>query len=275
MQSFDRLLQDIYEKSLTEKRSWYSNVAAAYDRARPRYPNRLISRAVEAAQLSPGANLLEIGCGPGIATLSFARLGFAMTCLEPSAAACEIARDRTRDFPNVAIANSTFEEWEIVPEHFDAAIAATSWHWVSDPDKHHKIRTTLKPHGTLILLWNTPPEPIAEIHAQLQDIYDRLAPELANFAGLDRHASHIATFGTEVKASGCFEAIASEEIAIPETIHGDRYLDLLSTLSPYIALDESVRTGLFGELSDRLTNRFQNAIATERLSILQVFRKAG
>ncbi|MEO0853084.1 MAG: class I SAM-dependent methyltransferase, partial [Cyanobacteria bacterium J06648_11] len=142
MQSFDRLLQDIHNKTLTEKRSWYSRVAAAYDRARPRYPDRLIARAVEVAELETGANLLEIGCGPGIATLPFARLGFAMTCLEPSAAACDIARKRCQAFPNVAIANTTFEEWDVTPEHFDAAIAATSWHWVSDVDKYRKVWTT-------------------------------------------------------------------------------------------------------------------------------------
>lgn len=70
--------------TLEQRKSWYGEVADAYNRVRPRYPKELICRAVELAQLCADAVILEVGCGPGTATISFARLGFSMLCLEPS-----------------------------------------------------------------------------------------------------------------------------------------------------------------------------------------------
>ncbi|MEG4632792.1 hypothetical protein QUB56_24925 [Microcoleus sp. AR_TQ3_B6] len=61
------------DKELEPRRSWYSAAATAYNRVRPRYPADLIQRAIELAQLPPKAKILEIGCGPGIATVEFAR----------------------------------------------------------------------------------------------------------------------------------------------------------------------------------------------------------
>ncbi|HEY9861742.1 MAG TPA: hypothetical protein V6D16_19750, partial [Candidatus Obscuribacterales bacterium] len=76
--------QDWYRNDLTQRKSWYSGVAQAYYQARPRYPEVLMRRAVELAKLPVDAKILELGCGPGIATVPFAQLGYSMVCLEPS-----------------------------------------------------------------------------------------------------------------------------------------------------------------------------------------------
>ena len=60
----------------------YSPAADAYNKVRPRYPKEIIDRVVELAKLSSDATILEVGCGPGNATVAFARVGFSMVCLE-------------------------------------------------------------------------------------------------------------------------------------------------------------------------------------------------
>lgn len=273
MQNFDRQLQAIYAKSLAEKSEWYSNVATAYDRVRPCYPDEFITRAVEVTRLANTANLLEIGCGPGIATVAFARLGFKMTCIEPSRAACELAQSHCAAFPRVEVVNSTFEEWEVIPNEFDAVVAATSWHWVADKEKYRKVWTTLRDRGCLILLWNTPPEPIADIHQQLRDLYERYALHLAAFAGVKQHASHLDAFGRDVVQSGWFEAIVAEHKLISEMVSGNYYIELLSTLSPYMALEREARNTLFTELLARISHKWNDSMPTQRLSALQVFER--
>ncbi|MFP4009043.1 MAG: SAM-dependent methyltransferase, partial [Spirulinaceae cyanobacterium] len=62
---FERILNSIYDKDLSEKKSWYSTVAQAYDRTRPRYPEALLQQVWELAQLPSQARILELGCGPG------------------------------------------------------------------------------------------------------------------------------------------------------------------------------------------------------------------
>ena len=106
--------------SSDQRKDWYSDVADDYNKVRPRYPQSLIDRAIALAQLPPDATILELGCGPGIATVPFARSGFSIVCLEPSAAACEWARQNCAAYPKVAIVNTLFEEWPLEPERFNA-----------------------------------------------------------------------------------------------------------------------------------------------------------
>jgi SAM-dependent methyltransferase len=69
---------------LEQRRNWYSPVADVYYNARPPYPEPLINRSITLAQLSADASILEVGCGPGNATVASAPFGFSITCLEPN-----------------------------------------------------------------------------------------------------------------------------------------------------------------------------------------------
>ena len=75
-----------------QRRQWYSNAAQAYRQARPRYPLSILQTVTRQANLTSTSHLLELGCGPGIATADLAPQGFAIQAIEPSPAACELAR---------------------------------------------------------------------------------------------------------------------------------------------------------------------------------------
>src|ERR1700679_3024303 len=61
----------------------FDDVAEEYDRHRPAYPDALIDRACEVADLGPGAKVLEIGCGTGQLTRSLLARGLRVTAIEP------------------------------------------------------------------------------------------------------------------------------------------------------------------------------------------------
>jgi protein-L-isoaspartate O-methyltransferase len=71
-------------RDFEERKHWYSPAAEAYNKARPHYPPSLVQQVIEIAQLSSESTLLEVGCGPGTATVSFAELNCSITCLEPN-----------------------------------------------------------------------------------------------------------------------------------------------------------------------------------------------
>ena len=54
---------DYSNKNLSARKTWYSSVAEAYQKARPKYPQPLIDRVVELTQIPNSAHILEIGCG--------------------------------------------------------------------------------------------------------------------------------------------------------------------------------------------------------------------
>lgn len=237
---------------------WYSNASTAYRWARPRYPESIINRVLEQAHLKEQNSLLEIGCGPGIATESFAAKGLSIMAIEPSAAACKLARKSCQNYGGVTVKNSTFEQYNLgqPPQQYDAVLAATSFHWVSPEVACVKSASALKPGGSLILLWATPPQPNAELSEYLQPIYDR--HELSELsAGQQRsrayYQSNFETFADTINQSGFFSPSSVDIETHHSTYSIEKYLALLSTLSPYIAIEEQTRETLLDELGARLS----------------------
>jgi SAM-dependent methyltransferase len=265
------ILANIYR--CPEKKNWYSQVAAAYDRTRPRYPAILLNRVLKLAQFQPKANILEIGCGPGIATTEFAKFGLSMVCLEPSQSACELARSNCADYADVEIINTTFEEWDLETKKFDAILAATSFHWVEPKIRYQKTAAALKDEGWLILLWNTPPQPSYEIHQMLAEVYQAYAPSLAKYEQSETYQKNLSHIGQAVIDSGYFEDLVAEEFVCDLTYSVDDYLALLSTLSPYIRLEPNQRDSLFVGLKKVLHNNCGDLLNLSYLSVFQIAQK--
>ncbi|MBE9042683.1 class I SAM-dependent methyltransferase [Oscillatoriales cyanobacterium LEGE 11467] len=254
-------------------KNWYGEVASAYNRTRPSYPRELIDRAIEIAQLPPEAIVLELGCGPGTATVDFAKSGLGMVCLEPSPDACELARQNCDRYPNVAILNTTFEKWPLEADLFSAVLAATSFHWISPDIACAKAAAALNERGSLILLWNTPPQPNYELFQILRPAYRTHAPTLDRYDDKATYEENFCSFGRAVLDSGYFHDLVSEQLTRHVTYSIDDYLALLSTLSPYIALEAKQREALFAELRDILEGNCGLQIELSHLSALQVARK--
>lgn len=256
-----------------QRKNWYSEVAEAYNQTRPRYPQALINRAVELAQLPPDAVILEIGCGPGNATTAFAQMGFSMVCLEPSPKLCEIAQQNCLQYPSVEIVNRSFEEWQLETEKFHTVLAATSFHWVSPEVGYAKAADALKADGSLILLWNMTPQPQYEVYEAFQEIYQNQAPTLGRYENSETQHQQIRRFGKAVIDSGLFKGLLSEELPCELTYSVDDYLTLLSTLSPYIALDFQQRNSLFSGLREVLAKHSINHITVSFLSAFHIAQK--
>ncbi|MGA3219780.1 MAG: class I SAM-dependent methyltransferase [Acidimicrobiales bacterium] len=102
---------------------------------------------VEATGLGPAAQLLEVGCATGKATLPLARRGFVITCLEPGPALAAAARTNLSGF-EVRVIQERFERWP--PDRpYDLVLAATAWHWVDPKVRYHKAAAALRPQGWL------------------------------------------------------------------------------------------------------------------------------
>ena len=139
-----------------------------YDRARPRYPDAVVERIVAG---SPGPDVLDVGCGTGIAARQFQAAGCRVLGVEPDARMAGFAR-RT----GVEVEVATFETWEPAGRTFDAVVAGQAWHWVDPVAGAAKAAQVLRPGGRLALFWHVfvPPREVADAQAAA---YRRVAPD--------------------------------------------------------------------------------------------------
>lgn len=141
----DATLQRSYGKA-------FNQVATEYDRHRPTYPERLIDLACETANLQPGDQVLEIGCGTGQLTHGLLARGLHVTAIEPGDRLAHLARQRLRDMGELELMNARFEDARLPHQHFRAVFCASAIHWV-DPDvSWRRAADTLVPDGTLALI---------------------------------------------------------------------------------------------------------------------------
>ncbi len=124
----------------------FGSDAERYDRARPGYPGALVERIVAA---SPGRDVLDVGCGTGIAARQFQAAGCRVLGVEPDARMAGLAR---RSGLEVEVAR--FEDWDPAGRGFDAVVAAQAWHWVDPVAGAAKAAQALRPGGRLAVFWN-------------------------------------------------------------------------------------------------------------------------
>jgi SAM-dependent methyltransferase len=269
-----KLLKNLYSQDLETRKNWYSQIAEAYNRFRPHYPQEIINSAIKIAQLTPTANILELGCGPGNATLAFAKLGFSMICLEPSLAACNLAKQNCILYPQVEIQQTTFEEWELETGKFDAVLAATSFHWINPEFGNIKISEALRDNGVLILLWNMTPQPEYTVYQSFQEIYQKYAPSLDRYEDIETQKEIVQALGEKAIDSGKFKNLTSQQVVCQINYSTDDFLSLLSTYTPYLKLNIETRNSLFTELRNKIIDHHGGNIQITYLSAFQIAQKS-
>ena len=130
----------------------FDEIADAYGRHRPAYPDALVDRACELAGLRPGAAVLEIGCGTGQLTRSLLERGLRVTAVEPGAQLVARARDQLAGAGDVQFLNARLEDARLPRARYRAVFSASAIHWV-DPDVGWRaIADALVDGGTVALL---------------------------------------------------------------------------------------------------------------------------
>jgi SAM-dependent methyltransferase len=264
------------EISLERRKHWYSPAAEAYDRARPCYPSDLIDRVLDITQISANSKILEIGCGPATATVAFARLGVSMVGVEPNPDFYHLAQQNCQQYPNVELLNTSFEEWMLEPNRFDAVLAASSFHWIPSDVGSAKAAQALRENGYLILLWNKELQPSYEVYQGLSPIYQTHAPSLVNrYEDRDTQEKILQGLGKITIDSGLFKDLIFGYIESEVTYSSDRYLMLLNTYSPYLKLDRQSKEALFIALKDKIERDFGGSLQLSYISAFHIAQKSG
>jgi len=227
----------------------FDDVAELYRQARPAYPLELVEDLIRESSLRPGARILELGAGPGTASVLFAGRGYRLLCLEPGARLADIARRRLAPDASARVAVTTFEDWPVEPEPFELAFAAQSFHWIDPAVRFSKAARALRPEGTLAIFANRPLRGATPVHLRIQRAYAEHAPELFS-RGIDTNTRE--NFLELFSAAPDFRQAQCREYQWREEYDAAQYLALLRTHSDHRLLPEDRLRGLLGAVGDAI-----------------------
>jgi SAM-dependent methyltransferase len=260
-------------RDLEQRKNWYSPAAEVYNKARPHYPEALIEKVVEVAQLGADSNILEVGSGPATATVAFAPLGCSMVCLEPNPDFFRLAQQNCQTYPQIEIQNTSFEEWTPAVKKFDAVLAASSFHWISPEVGYPKAAHTLKEKGSLILLWNKELQPRYEVYQSLSKVYQQYAPLLDRYEDRETQEAILQGLGQMALDSGHFKDLVAGTMVSEVTYSTDEYLMLLNTYSSYLKLEQQQKDALFAGLRNSIERDFGGSLQLSYISAFHKFEK--
>ncbi|MGC0417325.1 SAM-dependent methyltransferase [Embleya sp. AB8] len=229
--------------------------ARRYDRARPGYPENLVARVVAG---SPGPDVLDVGCGTGIAARQFRAAGCAVLGVEPDARMADFARVR-----GLRVEVATFEAWEPAGRMFDTLIAAQSWHWVDPVAGAVQAARVLRPNGRLAIFGHVF-EPPAEVAEPFAAAYRRAMPEspLGTQPArrpLEMYQAAYAKIADRIRETGQFDDPEQWRFDWEQSYTRDQWLDLLPTTGGLTRLrsDQLAEIlGAVGHAIDALGGRF-------------------
>lgn len=249
------------------RRITFEEVAELYDEVRPSYPEELVEDTLALSGIPADGRILEIGCGPGNATLPFAKRGYRIVGIELGERLAALAVKNCRAYPGVEIRNTAFEDWVLEEKAFDLAISADAFHWIPPEVGYPKAARALKDSGSVVFFWNVPVDPKTDWSRAMEEVYRERAPHVENPDKSFTAEWLIGVIKDNFGACGCFGEVTVKQYLWSETYTSEQYLKLLRTFSGHRGLDEGTRGKLFAGIHE-VVERFGGRVTKPHLVAL-------
>ena len=259
------------------KRESFDEVADQYDSVRPEYPDEIYDDIGELSSAGPGALVLEIGCGPGKASVALAKRGYRLHCIELGSKLAAIARERLAAFPTARVTVGAFETLE-TETRYDLIVSAQAFHWIDPAVRVSRAAELLRPGGSLAIWWNKHVRVAADrgFFDAAQEIYREIVPGMeAELLKLRKPEDVPQPERDELIRSGLFETVRTRTHLWERSYRASEYARLLGTYSDHLALPSSVRGRLLGGIEGLIERSYEGVITKGYLTVLHVATKAA
>lgn len=124
------------------------------------YPDELIAFVAERCGLRPGARVLDLGCGPGQLAVAFARLGAAVTAIDPEPNMLAAAR-HLAEKAGISLKTIEGSSYDLNPAlgRFQLVTMGRSFHWMDRDGTLKTLDAIVEPGGAVVLFGDGPIEP--------------------------------------------------------------------------------------------------------------------
>ena len=259
----------------SEGRYLFGHDPAGYDAARPRYPQWIFDTLLDAGALYPGAATLEIGPGTGLATVHLLTHGVnPLVLVEPDPRFEAALITAVKPF-NVGCEYyfQTFEQTTLASEQFDLIVCATAFHWLDAVPALKKAKLSLKPGGSIALIWNVLQDLEKEdlFHNATQTLLNALATSPSGAPNTLPYALNVEARRSDALAAG-FSSVTYQESKWTHTITTEQVGHLYAGFSQIQRLENSERQQLLSALMKIADDKFNGRVERNITSCLYVIR---
>jgi SAM-dependent methyltransferase len=132
----------------------FSNRVNDYVRARPGYPDTVVTTLAERYGLAPSWTIADVGAGTGISAALFLHHGCTVFAVEPNLAMRDAAVALLGANARFHAVDGTAEATSLPSHSVNAVVAAQAFHWFDRRRFREECARILKPGGIVVLLWN-------------------------------------------------------------------------------------------------------------------------
>ncbi len=213
--------------------------------------------------LVPGAAVLDAGAGTGKCTALLLERGFAVHALEPQAAMRD-ALMRSLGSRATVLAGTA----EAIPTRagvFDAAVAATAFHWFDPERAVPELARVLRPDGGLALLWNERDERVPWVQ-EMTDIirWDGYRPY---------GVAH--DWSPALEAGGHFQLVSRCEVGFVQWLDRATMVDRVSSISYIATLPEAERAAVLARVAALVADFDEPFALPYRCDVVCARRRSG
>jgi SAM-dependent methyltransferase len=219
--------------------------AAAYELARPGYPDEAIAVLVAVLGIVAGTVVCDLAAGTGKLTRRLVDLGAAVVAVEPVDG---MRRQLEMVLPGVEAVTGTAEAIPLPDSSVDVVTVAQAFHWFDAPRALREIARVLRPGGGLAILWNERDETtpwVAEMSRAIR-WHERTVSRYQHVDWAD-----------VVAEPGLFTPLEEEQISWDQPVTRDLLADRVRSISYIAAMPEPERernvadvVGLVSRLSE-------------------------
>lgn len=136
----------------------FEAAAAAYEAARPGYPDEALALLRDEVGIQPGCRVLDLAAGTGKLTRRLVELEADLVAVEPVTA---MRTQLQAVLPDVEVLDGMGEAIPVPDASVEVVTVAQAFHWFDAPAALEEIARVLRPGGRLALLWNERDERVA------------------------------------------------------------------------------------------------------------------